>query len=185
MKRVLFVILILIYATISYGCFERKNDVNKEIDELEEIDNIENNKIADVQGDTYLVTNEDELTTGLKENYSVTIKNNITANNDLVMEGDFLITDTTEKHKVRVVKRRLNFSYNNANYTITSPKLIIKSNHTILKDGIYVGNMYIEASDVIFDNFRVEGNVFFKDEKVKKSFRLENGSSVTGKLILE
>ena len=48
MKRVLFVILILIYATISYGCFERKNDVNKEIDELEEIDNIENNKIAKI-----------------------------------------------------------------------------------------------------------------------------------------
>lgn len=179
MKKVFFIILILLYGAITFGC-------NKNDNKLENINNVENNStIADVEGDSYIVTNEDELETGLKENYSVTIKNDIITNDELIMEGDFLITYTTENHNVREVKRKLNFSYDSTNNTITSPRFIIKSNHTILKDGIYKGDMYIEARDVVLNNFKVEGNVFFKDEKSRKSFILENGSSITGDLQLE
>ena len=44
-----------------------------------------------------MVGNEEELAIALKEDYSITIKNNIEANNELTMEGDFSKTDTTER----------------------------------------------------------------------------------------
>lgn len=181
MKKVFFIILILLYGILSFGCKEKGSTIGN----TNNIKDVDENTITDIEGDTYVVTNEDELISGLKENYSVTIKNDIITNDELIMEGDFLITDTNEKHNVREVKRKLNFTYDSISNTITSPKFVIKSNHTILRDGIYKGDMYVEAKDVVLNNFKVDGNVFFKDEKVKKSFVLENGSSITGKLQLE
>ena len=120
-----------------------------------------------------MVGNEEELAIALKEDYSITIKNNIEANNELTMEGDFSKTDTTERNKVTHVGRKLNLFYidnsNNVinNYTLSVPKLVVKSNDTTIKGGKIKGDIYVESNGLILDDTKVKGNIYFKNEKNK------------------
>ena len=112
-------------------------------------------------------------------------------NNEITMEGDFSKTDTTERNKVTHVGRKLNLFYidnsNNVinNYTLSVPKLVVKSNDTTIKGGKIKGDIYVESNGLILDDTKVEGNIYFKNEKNKDSFKLENAASVSGDLKVE
>lgn len=165
------IILNLLLISLFIGCNEVNNKINEERD--------------DFQG-TLMVANEEELSIALKESYRITIKNNIETNNELEMEGDFSKTDTTEGNKVSHIGRELNLFYidkrNNVinSYTLTIPKLIIKSNDTTIKGGKIKGDIYVESDGLILDDTKVEGNLYFKDKKNEDSFKLENTASISG-----
>ena len=99
------IILYLLAIGLFIGC----NEVNNKIDSNENESKINEEK-KDFQG-TLIVGNEEELSIALKENYSITIKNDIESNNELIMEGDFFKTDTTEGNKVSYIGRKLNLFY--------------------------------------------------------------------------
>lgn len=62
------------------------------------------------------------------------------------------------------------------------PKLVIKSNDTTIKGGKIKGNIYVEAKGVILDDTKLQGNIYFKDEKLKDTFKLENTATVSGNI---
>ena len=109
----------------------------------------------------------------------------------LIMEGDFSKTDTTEENKVSHIGRELNLFYidtsNNFinSYTLSVPKLVIKSNDTTIRGGKIKGDIYVESNGLILDDTKVEGNIYFKDKKNKDSFKLENTASVSGNIEIE
>ena len=179
------IILYLLAIGLFIGC----NEVNNKIDSNENESKI-NEKKKDFQG-TLIVGNEEELSIALKENYSITIKNDIESNNELIMEGDFFKTDTTEGNKVSYIGRKLNLFYlDNStdfinSYTLSVPKLIIRSNDTTIKGGKIKGDIYVESDGLILDDTKVKGNIYFKDIKNKESFKLENTASVSGDIEVE
>ena len=187
MKFKLYTVRYLLVISLFIGC----NEVNNKINEKSNEDTIEENNEKDEFEGTLMVGNEEELAIALKEDYSITIKNNIEANNELTMEGDFSKTDTTERNKVTHVGRKLNLFYidnsNNVinNYTLSVPKLVVKSNDTTIKGGKIKGDIYVESNGLILDDTKVEGNIYFKNEKNKDSFKLENAASVSGDLKVE
>ena len=179
------IILYLLAIGLFIGC----NEVSNKIDSNENESKI-NEKKKDFQG-TLIVGNEEELSIALKENYSITIKNDIESNNELIMEGDFFKTDTTEGNKVSYIGRKLNLFYlDNStdfinSYTLSVPKLIIRSNDTTIKGGKIKGDIYVESDGLILDDTKVKGNIYFKDIKNKESFKLENTASVSGDIEVE
>ena len=187
MKFKLYTVLYLLVISLFIGC----NEVNNKINENSNEDIVEKNNEKDEFEGTLMVENEEELAIALKEDYSITMKNNIDANNVLTMEGDFSKTDTTEENKVTQIGRKLNLFYvddsNNIikNYTLSIPKLIVKSNDTTIKGGKIKGDIYVDSDGLILDNTKVEGNIYFKNEKNKNSFKLENTASVSGDLKIE
>lgn len=179
------IVVYLLVISLFIGCNEVNNKISEnsnEIERSEENDNFQ---------DTLMVLNEEELAISLKEDYSITIKNDIEANNELIMEGDFSKTDTTEENKVSHIGRELNLFYidtsNNLinSYTLSVPKLVIKSNDTTIRGGKIKGDIYVESNGLILDDTKVEGNIYFKDKKNKDSFKLENTASVSGNIEIE
>lgn len=179
------IVVYLLVISLFIGCNGVNNKISEnsnEIERSEENDNFQ---------DTLMVLNEEELAISLKEDYSITIKNDIEANNELIMEGDFSKTDTTEENKVSHIGRELNLFYidtsNNLinSYTLSVPKLVIKSNDTTIRGGKIKGDIYVESNGLILDDTKVEGNIYFKDKKNKDSFKLENTASVSGNIEIE
>lgn len=181
------IVLYLLVISLFIGC----NEVNNKINEISNENEIEGNSGKDDFQGSLMVVNEEELAIALKEDYSITIKNDIEGNNELIMEGDFSKTDTTEENKVTHIGRELNLFYidnnNNVinNYTLSVPKLVIKSKDTTIKGGKIKGDIYVESDGLILDDTKVEGNLYFKDKKNKDSFKLENTASVSGNIEIE
>ena len=179
------IVVYLLVISLFIGC----NEINNKI--AENSNEIERNEEKDNFQGTLMVLNEEELAIALKEDYSITIKNDIEANNELIMEGDFSKTDTTEENKVSHIGRELNLFYidtsNNFinSYTLSVPKLVIKSNDTTIRGGKIEGDIYVESNGLILDDTKVEGNIYFKDKKNKDSFKLENTASVSGNIEIE
>lgn len=140
---------------------------------------------------TEFVNSEEELINALNNYYSVTINDNITSNNALIIEEEFFKTDTTEENKIINIGRRINlFSKdedNNIinNYVLEAPSLTIQSENTIIKGGTFIGDIYIEAKGFEIDNTKVKGNLYFKDEETKNTFIKSNAASVQGKIRVE
>lgn len=173
----------LIVSILFWGCINEENKLNSYENNIDNKEDIINDFDS-----TSIVINTSELEVALKENYSITLKNNITSNNNLIMEGEFLKTDTREENRVINVRRNLNIFYidssNNiiSNYILRAPNLVIKSRDVTIKGGKFIGNIYVESSGFILNDTKVEGDIYFKDEEMKKSFKLENTANVSGKI---
>ena len=181
------ILLYLLLLTFFIGC----SDINDKVNNNSTTSEIENEEEADKFEGSLIVTNEEELAIALKENYSITIKNDINSSNELIIEGDFSKTDTTEGNKVTHVGRKLNLFYidsdNNTinNYTLNVPKLVIKSNDTTIKGGKIKCDIYVESNGLILDDTKVEGNLYFKNKNNEDSFKLQNTASVSGNIEVE
>ena len=79
MKVKLYTVLYLLVISLFIGCNEVNNKINESLNENE----IEGNKEKDEFEGTLMVVNEEELAIALKEDYSITIKNDIEANNEI------------------------------------------------------------------------------------------------------
>ena len=150
MKRKIIIYVLSILCVFMIGCdstgTKENNEVSNEKDEFQ---------------NTEFVKNEGELTYALTNDYSITITDNITSDNPLIIEGEFFKTDTTEENNVVKVGRKLNlFSKdedNNIinNYVLEAPSLTIQSENTIIKGGTFIGDIYIKAKGFEIDNTKV------------------------------
>ena len=97
MKRKIIIYVLSILCVFMIGCdstgTKENNEVSNEKDEFQ---------------NTEFVKNEGELTYALTNDYSITITDNITSDNPLIIEGEFFKTDTTEENNVVKVGRKLN-----------------------------------------------------------------------------
>ncbi|WHH59564.1 hypothetical protein [Petroclostridium sp. X23] len=67
-----------------------------------------------------------------------------------------------------------------ARYTLTAPKLTIKSPNAKIQGGTFKGDVYVEANGFIVQDAKIEGNVYFANEEFKSTFKTEKEGTVTG-----
>ena len=67
-------------------------------------------------------------------------------------------------------------------YTLTAPKLTVRSENTRIQGGTFVGDVYVEANKFHVYDGKVEGDIYFAKEEYKDSFSLQKGGEVTGEL---
>ncbi len=112
--------------------------------------------------------------------------NDLTFEKELVLEGEFTYKEkvqrkiapytqeTLEDGKKKVVDR----------FTITAPKLTIKSPNAKIQSGTFKGDIYVSAPGFQLVDAKVEGNIYFLNNEAKDSFKIDEKSSLTGKKVL-
>ncbi|MBZ9684959.1 peptidoglycan-binding protein [Clostridium estertheticum] len=108
-------------------------------------------------------------------------------NKDLVLEGDLTKLDTKAVPPVQVpTGRKIGLyyhdgdNYTTARFTLTAPKLTIKSKDSNISKGIFKGDLYVSATGFKLVDARIEGNVYFTTQAAKDTFKMDATSSVTG-----
>lgn len=97
---------------------------------------------------------------------------------EIVLEGEFT---NREKIDRKIALYTQDDDHNvTGRFTLTAPKLTVKSENTRLQGGTFKGDIYVEAKGFKVVDATVEGNVYFANEEIEETFALENGGNVTG-----
>lgn len=110
----------------------------------------------------------------------------LTFTKDLVLEGEFKNgkKDTAGKD---IIQRKIALYAQDANrnvtarYTLTAPKLTIKSPMASLQHGTFKGDLYVTTNDFQLVDNTVDGNIYFTSDAAKSGFKMDDKSKVTGK----
>ncbi|PRX27433.1 hypothetical protein BX659_11622 [Orenia metallireducens] len=107
--------------------------------------------------------------------------NDLTFDEELVVEGTF---HDKGKSSNKVYRKLAPYAQDESHnitekYTITAPKMIIKSPNTRFQGGIFIGDIYVEANGFNVNKATVKGNIYFAKEEYKDSFTVSKGE-VTG-----
>lgn len=175
----------LIASSLFMGCGNKTN--NETTNDTTKNETQQNN--PDVITSASKANDEATLEKALSKDGSwiILLQNDIKTTKDLVLEGDFTKPDKDNSENMVPAGRNITL-YNkddsgniSETYTLSAPKLTIKSKDTIMKDGTFDGDIYVEASNFTLYKTKVNGNVYFMNEDAKNSFKLEEGATVTGK----
>jgi len=72
-----------------------------------------------------------------------------------------------------------------ARFTLTAPKLTVNSPNARIQSGTFKGDIYVAAENFELVDAKVDGNVYFTNEKAQSTFKKDDKSSVTGKTELK
>jgi peptidoglycan hydrolase-like protein with peptidoglycan-binding domain len=118
----------------------------------------------------------------------ITSLSDITSTKELVLDGMFL-NGKKDDAGVAVVQRKIGL-YTQANqdgkrivtnrFTLTAPKLTIKSPMASVEHGTFIGDLYVSAKNFQLIDAKVVGNVYFTTQEAKDTFKIDATSSVTG-----
>ncbi len=110
--------------------------------------------------------------------------NDITINEELVVEGEFYNKDDATQDLYRKLGLYAQDADHNVTerYTVIAPKLTIKSPNTKIQGGTFVGDTYIEANGFSIQDATVDGNIYFSAQEYKDSFVLVTDAGKEGKI---
>lgn len=135
----------------------------------------------DVVTTASIVNNEADFLKAISKDgtWIIATLNDLTIDKELVLEGEFVNKDVITR-KIALYTQDENRN-KTARYTLTAPKLTIKSENARIVGGKVIGDIYVEANGFTVDDATIEGNVYFANEEYKSSYKTENNGSVTGK----
>jgi len=116
----------------------------------------------------------------------IAILNNLTIDKDLVLEGEFK-NGKKDANGKEVIQRKIALYTQDdkrnvtARFTLTAPKLTIKSPMASIQHGTFKGDVYVEVPNFQLVDAKIDGNIYFANEEAKSSFKMDDKSSVTGK----
>lgn len=111
--------------------------------------------------------------------------NDLTLNDELVLEGEFKNGKKDEAGN-DVIQRKIALYTQDQDrnitdrFTLTAPKLTIKSPNASIQHGTFKGDLYVSAENFQLVDATVEGNVYFTNKDVQASFKMDDTSKVTG-----
>lgn len=105
--------------------------------------------------------------------------NDLTFSTDLVLEGDFQNNRGEVQRKIALYTQDADKNVTNR-FTLTAPKLTVKSPNARIQNGTFVGDIYVETNDFQLVATTVTGNVYFATEEAKAGFTMDADSSVSG-----
>jgi hypothetical protein len=114
----------------------------------------------------------------------IIFEEDVTVDEEIVLEGEFHDKDNEENDLYRKIAPYAQDADHNITerYTVTAPKLTVKSPNTRLQGGTFAGDIYVEAEGFNLSDATVDGNVYFATEELKSAFELDEKSTVTGSI---
>ena len=67
-------------------------------------------------------------------------------------------------------------------YTLTAPRLVVRSENTRIQEGTFLGDVYVEAPGFHLVSATVDGDVYFETEALRDSFEMDDASEITGEI---
>jgi hypothetical protein len=173
MKKVISVLMILILAgSIFVGCASTEEAPVVETPAVEEP--------AEAVTTASIVDNAEAFVNALSADgaWIAASLTDITLKEDLIVEGEF-----TNKEKVA---RKIAIYTQDADhniidsFTLTAPKMIVRSENLKLQGGTFVGDIYVEAAGFRVSKATVEGNVYFATQELMDAAIADDSGIVTG-----
>ncbi|AKG34868.1 polymer-forming cytoskeletal protein [Paenibacillus durus] len=112
----------------------------------------------------------------------IAILNDLTIGNEVVVDGEFHDKGAADGNIYRKIALYAQDANRNvtANYTLTAPKVTVKSENLRVQGGTIKGDVYVEAKGFnLHETSTVDGNIYFASEDVKASAKIDG--KVTGK----
>ncbi|HWT74668.1 MAG TPA: hypothetical protein VN258_08095 [Mobilitalea sp.] len=143
---------------------------------------------ADVVTTASIVNTEDAFLKAISTQgtWIIAITKDMTINKDLVLEGEFK-NGKKDTAGNEIIQRIIALYASDANknvtarYTLTAPKLTIKSPNASINNGKFVGDIYVDAANFQLVGQEVDGNVYFTKQEYMTSFVMDTTSKITGK----
>lgn len=199
MKLKILLILTLIILSLFVGCNRKDNgaedgetpgtdtEEGKDTNADGEADTDEDD-ITDVVTTPSIVDNGDAFLNAVGPDafWLAAIVNDITIDKDIIVEGEYTEPDEDDPSKQVPTGRKIALYAQDedrnktASYTLTAPRMIVKSKDTKIQGGTFVGDVYVEETGFNLVDAKIEGNVYFVSEELKNSFTMDEKSSVTG-----
>ncbi|MBC7959248.1 MAG: hypothetical protein H7X94_05215 [Vallitaleaceae bacterium] len=110
----------------------------------------------------------------------------MTVESEIVVEGEFTKEDKDDATKLVPAGRKFALYAQDedrnktASYTVTAPKMTVKSETTKVQGGTFKGDVYVEANGFNLVDATIDGNVYFASDEFKASFTMDEKSKVTG-----
>lgn len=195
MKAKAILLSIAIAATVFTGCAAKEEPKTPATDKpaTEAKTETKTEEKADVVTTASIVkdTAAFEKALGKEGTWIICTLNDITTTNELVLEGEFKNGKKDEKTGAELLQRKIAPYTQKKNaegknevvdrFTITAPKLTIKSPVARLQAGTFKGDIYVETKDFQLVDAKVDGNIYFASEEAKAGFKMDEKSTVTGK----
>lgn len=116
----------------------------------------------------------------------IAITKDLTISKDLVLEGEYKNGKKDDKGN-DIIQRKLALYAQDENrnitarYTLTIPKLTVKSPKASIQHGTLKGDLYVDVKDFELIDATIDGNVYFTTEEYQSTFKMDNTSKITGK----
>jgi len=110
----------------------------------------------------------------------------LTTDKELVLDGEFK-NGKKDPNGKDIIQRKIGLYAQDekrnvtARYTLTAPKLTIKSPEARIQGGTFKGDLYVAVKNFQLVDATVNGNVYFTTEEAKATFKMDDKSKVTGK----
>lgn len=152
------------------------NDKNNTTDGAQTSDK---DSVTDTTTGPSWVTDDASLEKAVKESWIVIITKDLKTDKELVFEGGLKKGDTVTPRLLALYNQDEN-RVKTASYTLTVPKVTFKEEGSRIKGGTVVGDVYVEANNFELVDATVQGNIHFKDQAARDSFKMDDTSKVTG-----
>lgn len=187
MKAKAILLSIIMATTVLAGC-GAKEEAKAPAPATQQTQPAATEKKADVVTTASIVkeTEAFEKALGKEGTWIIASLNDITSTKDLVLDGEFK-NGKKDKDGKDVIQRKIALYTQDADkkvtarFTLTAPKLTIKSPNARIQSGTFKGDLYVETKDFQLVDAKVEGNVYFANEEAKAGFKMDGTSSITGK----
>lgn len=106
------------------------------------------------------------------------VLNDLTFTEELVVDGQFINKEEPAR-KIALYTQDADHNITNS-FTLTAPKITIRSENARIQGGTFVGDVYVEADGFAVVNATIEGNVYFSDAKYQATYTAADQGKVTG-----
>lgn len=135
-----------------------------------------------------IVNTEDAFLKAISKDgtWIIAILSDMSIDKELILEGEFKNGKQDEAGK-DVIQRKIALYTQDADrnitnrFTLTAPKLTVKSQKASIQHGKFKGDIYVDVADFQLIDTEVEGNVYFTKQEYMDSFKADETSKVSGK----
>jgi len=140
-----------------------------------------NNETTDATTGPSWVTDDKSLETAINESWIVIVTKDLKTDKELVFKGGFE-NDSKDGSRLLTLYNQDENGVKSASYTLTAPKATFQQDGSRIKGGTFKGDVYVECNNFELVDATIDGNVYFKTQEAKDTFKLDDTSKVTGKM---
>lgn len=140
---------------------------------------------VDVVTTASLVTDANQLVNALSADgtWIAAVYNNMIIGEDLIVDGQFMHRDELAR-KLALYTQDSDRNIT-ASFTLTAPKMIVRSENFKIQGGTFIGDVYVEANGFRISKGTVDGNVYFASQEYMDTMVEDETGTVTGEIAVE
>ena len=180
--RLAIVFTLVITALLLAGCNQEEQAEQEESDAQQEAEQEDAEAQADAVSVASIVDTGQEFieAAGADGTWIIATTEDVSLEQEIVVAGEF--TRRGEIYRKIALYAQDDDRNVTDRYTLTAPRMVVRSENTRIQSGTFVGDVYVEAPSFHLLDARVDGDIYFENESLRDSFEHDNESEISGEL---